>query len=85
VKIGAEIAQPETGTRPQKVAAMMQNVAGFFEQGISEHPYDWLMLQKVFVADLDPQRQAAARERAAANGQLDAPCVGDAEHDVRMP
>jgi phosphatidylinositol dimannoside acyltransferase len=85
VKIGAEIAQPETGTRPQKVAAMMQDVAGFFEQGISEHPYDWLMLQKVFVADLDPERQAAARERAAANGQLEASGFGDAEHDVRMP
>jgi phosphatidylinositol dimannoside acyltransferase len=85
VKIGAEIAQPETGTRPQKVAAMMQDVAGFFEQGISEHPYDWLMLQKVFVADLDPQRQEAARERAAANGRLDASGFGDAVPDVRTP
>jgi phosphatidylinositol dimannoside acyltransferase len=68
VKIGAEIEQPAEGTRPQKVAMMMQGLAGFFEQGIREHPYDWLMLQKVFVADLDPERQAAARARAAANG-----------------
>lgn len=71
VKIGAEIQQPADGTRPQKVATMMQELAGFFEQGIREHPYDWLMLQKVFVADLDPERQAAARARAAANGQRD--------------
>jgi KDO2-lipid IV(A) lauroyltransferase len=35
-----------------------------------EHPQDWHMLQPVFVADLDPERQAAARERAAKNGQL---------------
>jgi phosphatidylinositol dimannoside acyltransferase len=70
MKIGAEIEQPAAGTRPQKVAAMMQELAGFFEQGIREHPYDWLMLQKVFVADLDPQRQARAAAQALGNGEL---------------
>lgn len=70
VKIGAEIAQPAAGTRAQKVAAMMQELAGFFEQGIREHPYDWLMLQKVFVADLDPERQARAVAQVLGNGQL---------------
>lgn len=70
VKIGSVIEPPPVATRPAKVAAMMQEVAAFFEQGIREHPYDWLMLQKVFVADLDPDRQARARERAAANGAL---------------
>jgi KDO2-lipid IV(A) lauroyltransferase len=49
---------------------MTQQMATFFEDGIREHPYDWLMLQKVFVADLDPERQAAAQARAAANGHL---------------
>ncbi len=68
VNIGAEIPQPAEGTRAEKVAAMMQDLARFFEDGIREHPYDWLMLQKVFVADLDPDRQAAAQARAAANG-----------------
>jgi phosphatidylinositol dimannoside acyltransferase len=85
VKIGAEIEQPATGTRPQKVAAMMQDVAGFFEQGIREHPYDWLMLQRVFVADLDPQRQAAARERAAAGGRLAGTGLDATEDDVTAP
>ncbi len=70
LKIGAEIEQPTAGTRPQKVAAMMQDVARFFEQGIREHPYDWLMLQKVFVADLDPVRQDRAAAQALRNGQL---------------
>jgi KDO2-lipid IV(A) lauroyltransferase len=69
VKIGAEIEQPAAGTRPQKVAAMMQELADFFEQGIREHPQDWLMLQKVFVADLDPDRQARAAQ-VLGNGQL---------------
>jgi lauroyl/myristoyl acyltransferase len=70
VNIGAEIPQPADGTRSQKVAAMTQQMARFFEDGIRDHPYDWLMLQKVFVADLDPDRQAAAEARAAANGRL---------------
>jgi lauroyl/myristoyl acyltransferase len=65
VHIGPEIPQPAEGTRSQKIAAMTQGLATFFEQGIREHPYDWLMLQKVFVADLDSERQA----RAASNGQ----------------
>jgi phosphatidylinositol dimannoside acyltransferase len=68
--IGAEIPQPADGTRAQKVAAMTQEMARFFEDGIRAHPYDWLMLQKVFVADLDPERQALAAARAAANGHL---------------
>jgi len=69
VKFGAEIARPAAGTRAEQVAAMMQEVADFFEQGIREHPYDWLMLQKVFVADLDPDRQARAAAQALGNGQ----------------
>jgi len=73
VNIGGEIPQPAEGTRAQKVAAMTQQMARFFEDGIRAHPYDWLMLQKVFVADLDPERQAAAAARAAANGQLSEP------------
>jgi len=70
VTFGAEIQQPAASTGPQKVAAMMQEVAGFFEQGIREHPYDWLMLQKVFVADLDPDRRASAAAQALGNGHL---------------
>jgi phosphatidylinositol dimannoside acyltransferase len=70
VRIGAEIPQPAEGTRTQKIAAMTQEIARFFEAGIREHPYDWLMLQKVFLADLDPERQARAAARAASTGQL---------------
>jgi phosphatidylinositol dimannoside acyltransferase len=80
LRIGNEIPQPAGGTRPQKVEAMMQNLAGFFEQGIREHPHDWLMLQRVFVADLDPERQAAASARAAANGEVTGQWLSD--HDT---
>jgi phosphatidylinositol dimannoside acyltransferase len=70
VRIGSAIPVPELPSRKERVAAMMQDVARFFEDGIREHPQDWHMLQPVFVSDLDPERQAAARERAARNGQL---------------
>jgi phosphatidylinositol dimannoside acyltransferase len=70
VNIGAEIPMPGSGTRTQKIAVMTQGLARFFEDGIREHPYDWLMLQRVFTADLDPGRQAAAEARAAQNGQV---------------
>lgn len=70
VRIGDAIPVPELPSRKERVAAMMQDVARFFEAGISEHPQDWHMLQPVFVSDLDPERQAAARQRAAKNGQL---------------
>ncbi len=59
---------PESGTRREKVAAMTQAVARDYEDGIRAHPQDWHMLQKVFVADLDPERLAAA-DRAASDGE----------------
>ena len=54
--IHQEIPVPETGTRQEKIAAMTQQLARVFEDGIARHPADWHMLQKVFVADLDTGR-----------------------------
>jgi len=51
-----EIPVPPDGTRPEKVAAMSQQLAAAWQAGIAEHPQDWHMLQKVFVADLDATR-----------------------------
>jgi phosphatidylinositol dimannoside acyltransferase len=39
---------------------MSQQLADAFEDGIGEHPADWHMLQRVFVADLDSSRLPAA-------------------------
>ncbi|MGH3190088.1 MAG: phosphatidylinositol mannoside acyltransferase [Streptosporangiaceae bacterium] len=58
-----EIPVPADGDAEQKAAAMMQQVARLFEAGIRAHPQDWHMLQRVFVADLDPGRL----QRAAAS------------------
>ena len=64
--VDKEIPVPAEGDRKQKVAAMMQDLARSFEAGIRAHPADWHMLQRVFVADLDPERLARASARAAA-------------------
>ena len=56
--IHAEIEVPGDGGRGEKVTVMTQQLARVFEAAIARHPEDWHMLQKVFVADLDPERLA---------------------------
>ena len=56
VHVHEEIPAPAEGDRRQKTVAMMQEGARVFEAGIRAHPQDWHMLQRVFVADLDPGR-----------------------------
>ena len=65
-----QIPVPAEGDSKQKTAAMMQQVARLFEAGIRAHPQDWHMLQRVFAADLDPARLAAA-ESPAGTGRSD--------------
>ena len=57
-----EIPEPASGTRTEKVAVMSQQLARVFQAAIAEHPQDWHMLQRVFTADLDPERLGATRE-----------------------
>jgi KDO2-lipid IV(A) lauroyltransferase len=70
IHVGEEIPVPAEGDRKQKVALMTQELARHFEAGIRKHPADWHMLQRVFVADLDPAR--LARSLAAADGAAQA-------------
>jgi lauroyl/myristoyl acyltransferase len=76
IHVNKEIPVPAEGDRKQKVAAMTQELARSFEAGIREHPADWHMLQRVFVADLDPERLAAAEARATAAEPLGRPGQG---------
>ena len=46
---------PESGTRAEKAAAMCQELADVFAAGIAEHPEDWHMLQRLWLADLEPR------------------------------
>lgn len=43
---------PEHGDRRHKAARMTQALADVFAEGIAEHPEDWHMLQRLWLADL---------------------------------
>ncbi len=66
IYVDDEIPVPAEGDRKQKEAQMTQALARSFESAIRAHPADWHMLQRVFVADLDAGRLAAADAKAAA-------------------
>lgn len=51
---------PAAGTRGEKTAAMTQALADAFATGIAEHPEDWHMLQRLWLADLEPRAGAGA-------------------------
>ncbi|MGW2862957.1 phosphatidylinositol mannoside acyltransferase [Streptomyces sp. NPDC001205] len=47
---------PETGDRASKTASMTQALADAFATGIADHPEDWHMLQRLWLADLEERR-----------------------------
>jgi lauroyl/myristoyl acyltransferase len=57
---------PDDLPRAEQVAALTQAWVDVVAGGIAAHPQDWHMLQKVFVADLDPDRYAATVAAAGA-------------------
>lgn len=59
-RVMPEVTPPEHGARQARIAATTQLVADSLAVGIREHPADWHMLQKLWLADLDPARLAAA-------------------------
>ncbi|MEJ8646921.1 phosphatidylinositol mannoside acyltransferase [Streptomyces sp. MS1.AVA.3] len=59
-RIHREIEVPETGTRTEKAAQMTQALADAFASGIADHPEDWHMLQRLWLADLEPREESGA-------------------------
>ena len=55
-RVHPPIEVPEAGTRAEKTSAMTQSLADAFATGIAEHPEDWHMLQRLWLADLDPTK-----------------------------
>ncbi|MGA5422113.1 phosphatidylinositol mannoside acyltransferase [Streptomyces lavendulocolor] len=47
---------PPAGTRGERTAAMTQALADAFATGIADHPEDWHMLQRLWLADLGPAK-----------------------------
>ncbi|MFJ4499868.1 phosphatidylinositol mannoside acyltransferase [Streptomyces sp. NPDC088864] len=46
---------PGSGDRAERTARMTQVLADAFALGIAEHPEDWHMLQRLWLADLEPR------------------------------
>lgn len=44
-----ELSLPQSGTHEEMVAALVQDSANHFERGISQHPQDWHMLQRIWI------------------------------------
>ncbi|MER5490828.1 phosphatidylinositol mannoside acyltransferase [Streptomyces sp. NPDC002490] len=49
---------PVSGTRAEKTSVMTQALADAFASGIADHPEDWHMLQRLWLADLAPAVRA---------------------------
>ncbi|MER6026887.1 phosphatidylinositol mannoside acyltransferase [Streptomyces sp. NPDC001851] len=47
---------PASGARAEKTSVMTQALADAFAGGIADHPEDWHMLQRLWLADLDPAK-----------------------------
>ncbi|MFD5271100.1 phosphatidylinositol mannoside acyltransferase [Streptomyces sp. NPDC058335] len=55
-RIHPPIQVPESGTRAEQTSVMTQALADAFATGIADHPEDWHMLQRLWLADLDPAK-----------------------------
>ncbi len=58
-QVHEEVVPPPGADRASRIAATTQALAEVFQRGIAEHPTDWHMLQRLWLADLDPARLAA--------------------------
>ncbi|WP_416969281.1 phosphatidylinositol mannoside acyltransferase [Streptomyces sp. 4F14] len=58
-RVHPPIEVPASGTRAEKTSVMAQALADAFATGIADHPEDWHMLQRLWLADLDPARGPA--------------------------
>ncbi|HEY0189085.1 MAG TPA: phosphatidylinositol mannoside acyltransferase [Cellulomonas sp.] len=58
IEFGPLLTVPADLPKPERVPVLTQQWVDALAAGIDRHPQDWHMLQKVFVADLDPERYA---------------------------
>jgi lauroyl/myristoyl acyltransferase len=58
-QVHAPVEVPVSGTRAERTSVMTQALADAFASGIADHPQDWHMLQRLWLADLDPAKGPA--------------------------
>ncbi|WP_329279392.1 phosphatidylinositol mannoside acyltransferase [Streptomyces sp. NBC_01451] len=69
-RVHPPIEVPETGTKAEKTSVMTQALADAFATGIADHPEDWHMLQRLWLADLDPAKDPERnRVKSTGSGQ----------------
>jgi KDO2-lipid IV(A) lauroyltransferase len=61
-KVHAPVPVPGIEGRRERTAAMTQTLADTFAAGIAEHPEDWHMLQRLWLADLETDGRARPRK-----------------------
>ncbi|MFR9798907.1 phosphatidylinositol mannoside acyltransferase [Streptomyces sp. MS06] len=61
-RVHPPIEVPGSGSRAEKASVMTQALADAFATGIADHPEDWHMLQRLWLADLDPARDPAGEQ-----------------------
>ncbi|MEV6962302.1 phosphatidylinositol mannoside acyltransferase [Streptomyces sp. NPDC051207] len=54
-RVHPPIEVPRSGSRAEKTSVMTQALADAFATGIADHPEDWHMLQRLWLADLEPR------------------------------
>jgi KDO2-lipid IV(A) lauroyltransferase len=54
-RVHPPVAVPASGTRAEKTSVMTQALADAFATAIADHPEDWHMLQRLWLADLEPR------------------------------
>jgi KDO2-lipid IV(A) lauroyltransferase len=73
-RVHPPVAVPDSDSRAHRTAVMTQALADAYASGIAEHPEDWHMLQRLWLADLEPR--PGDGPGTAGSGQAGAP-AGD--------
>ncbi|MFB6893347.1 phosphatidylinositol mannoside acyltransferase [Kitasatospora sp. NPDC056327] len=83
-RIHPEVPVPAEGDRAGRIRAMTQAMASVWEDAIREHPEDWHMLQRFWLADL-PARGTTGAVAAPGGARPEAREPGARESAVREP
>ncbi|UPZ32415.1 phosphatidylinositol mannoside acyltransferase [Streptomyces sp. LRE541] len=74
---------PVSGTRAEKTSVMTQALADAFATGIADHPEDWHMLQRLWLADLEPRPAQAGGEPVPGPSGAELPSAAARDEQVR--
>ena len=58
-RVQPPLPQPDGRDRRAGIATLTQSMADAFAGAIREHPEDWHMMQRLWLSDLSPHRDAA--------------------------